>query len=560
MYESKSSTLIESESPAVLESENPAVLEPRSLTFGWPRWTGALAFGLGLLAIFVVRVTLEWPMALGFSNFAFKDTGSFRYVNSLLEMGLRPSVDFGFSYGMLGLLVQRIYFDLFGTGHWTTLGFAGVYLALILVFWWLLAREFGFSWLNFVILFGLYEMIVGLQFSGPTPAHDLQRALLVYSLWLALKGRLRLALVLAGLAALAIPSLPIILIGLLSVTIVLEWWQTPQRTFRNLTAQFAPAVIVYVLGVLTFVVIFGWGSALPSLLPTQGMALYHAMNYGFFAKYGLASGRPFWHPEHPNIAYYLYTKAGIWLFCSALLAIFGVVSLVQMIRNRRASGVPLFIFLCCALHLFFIFYAFGGPFSSVYYEFILVSGVLAGVSGLTKGGLRVVLCCVILVFGLLSNHKDLSNRRLPWKAWHRSAETAGLYAPDDFRREWTPIVNLASSQNLLLLSYGTGASMDFPQVKTPRSWFLLRGIVLRPEDAYVLDQIKKSAVVVEYIAAPTLYIDEDAGWQAALAQFPVRLKGIHFRVWMRNAADGDALVQTTDFRPEKAMMDQERPQ
>ncbi len=178
------------------------------------------------------------------------------------------------------------------------LGFAGVYLALILVFWWLLAREFGFSWQNFVILFGLYEMIVGLQFSGPTPAHDLQRALLVYSLWLALKGRLRLALVLAGLAALAIPSLPIILIGLLSVTIVLEWWQTPQRTFRNLTAQFAPAVIVYVLGVLTFVVIFGWRSALPSLLPTQGMALYHAMNYGFFAKYGLASGgRPFWYPK-----------------------------------------------------------------------------------------------------------------------------------------------------------------------------------------------------------------------------------------------------------------------
>jgi hypothetical protein len=181
-----------------------------------------------------------------------------------------------------------------------------------------------------------------------------------------LKARLRLALVLAVLAALAIPSLPIILIGLLSITIALEWWQTPQRRFRNLAAQFAPAFVVYFLGVLCFGLVFGWRSTLNSLLPTQGMALYHAMNFGFFAKYGLGSGRTFWLPEHPTIAFYLLTKAGIWLFCSALLVVFGVVSLIQMIRDRKASGVPLFIFLCSALHLFFIFFAFGGPFSSVY--------------------------------------------------------------------------------------------------------------------------------------------------------------------------------------------------
>jgi hypothetical protein len=536
------------------------MVSSKGSTSRWPGWIGGLAFALGLLAIFVIRVTLEWPMALAFVNFAFRDTGSFRYVNHLLDLGLRPSVDFGFSYGMLGLMVQRINFAVFGAGHWTTLGFTGVFLATMVIFWWLLAREFDFSWSNFAILLGLYEMIVGLQFSGPTPAHELQRALLVYSLWLTLKGRLRLALVLACLAALAIPSLPIILIGLLSVTIVLEWWQTPQREFRSLLTQFAPAVVVYVVGVLTFVVVFGWRSALPSLLPTQGMALYRAMNYGFFANYGLGSGRSFWYPEHPTFAYYLYTKAGIWLFCSALLVVFGVVSLVQMIRNRRASGTPLFIFLCCALHLFFIFRAFGGPFSSVYYEFILVAGVLVGVAALTNGRLRVVLSCLILVFGLLSNRNELGNRRFPWKAWHRSAETAGLYAPDDLHREWAPILKLADSRNLLLLSYGTGASTDFPQVKTPRSWFLLRGIVLPQEDTYVLDQIKNSDVVVEYTSAPTLYIDENAAWQAALAQYPVRLKGTNFRIWMRNAADGDALVQTTDFRPEKVKADRDQPE
>jgi hypothetical protein len=530
--------------------------ELKNSTSRRPNRIRGLAFGLGLLAIYVLRVALEWPMALAFPNFAFRDTGSFAYLNHLLNLGLRPSVDFGFSYGLLGLLVQRISFAVFGSGHWTTLGFTGLYLGAILIFWWLLARELGFSWLNFAILLGLFELIVGLTFSGPSPAHELQRALLVYSLLLALKGRLRWALVAAGLAALAIPSLPIILIGLLSVTIVLQWWQTPQRDIGNLAAQFAPAVVVYGLGIAIFVVVFGWRSAIASLLPTQGMALYHAMNFGFFAPYGLGSGRTFWYPVHPTIAYYLYTKVGIWLFCSVLLVIFGVVSLVKMIRDKKPAGTPLFVFLCCALHLFFIFRAFGGPLSSQYYEYILVAGVLAGVSGLTKGRLRVVLSCLLLFFGLVGNRNELMNLRFPWKAWHPSVETAGLYAPNDFRHEWSPILKLADSNDLLLLSYGTGVSAKFPQVKTPRSWFLLPGIVIPPEDAYVLDQIRKSNVVVEYIAAPTLYIDTNVAWQAALAEFPVRLKGTNFRIWLRNPADADALVKTTDFRPEGAKTDQ----
>jgi len=524
------------------------MVESKSFTSRRPAWIAGMAFGLGLLAVFVMRVILEWPMVLAFQNFVIRDTGSFRYVNSLLDMGLRPSVDFGFYYGMLGLLVQRIAIAVFGGSYWTTLGITGGVLALMAIFWWLLAREFGLSWLNFAILLGLYDMMVGFAFSGPTPAHGLVRVLLAFSLLCALRGSLRLALVLAGLAALAIPSLPIILIGLLSVTVVWQWWHAPQRRFRDLAAQFAPAVVVYILGVLSFIFIFGWRSTLPSLFPVHGMALYRALNFGFFN-----SGAKFWYPKGPSISYYLFNKAGIWLFCSALLVVFGVASLARMIRSRKASGAPLFIFLCCALHLFFIFFAYGNAGSWIFYEFILVAGVFAGVSELTKGRMRVVLSCLILVFGLLSNRVEASHRRFPWRTWHRSAETAGLYAPDDFKREWAPILKLSNSHDLLFLAGGTGASTFFPQVKTPRSWFLLPGVALPPEDAYVLDQIKKSDVVVEYTSESAWYIDQNVAWQAALAQFPVRLKGSYFRIWMRNAADGDALVQATNFRPEKVI-------
>jgi hypothetical protein len=368
---------------------------------------------------------------------------------------------------------------------------------------------------------------------------------MAYSLLCALKGKLRLALVLAGLASLAIPSLPIVLIGLVSAAILLQWWQAPQRRLRDLAGQFAPAVAVYVLGVLTFIAVFGWRSTLPSLFPVHGMELYRAINLGFFH-----AGRSFWYPKDPSISYYLYHEAGIWLFCNVLLVIFGAVSLARMIRSRKASGAPLFVFMCCALHLIFIFRAYGNGGSFIFYEFILAGGVLVGVSELTKGRMRVVLSCVILVFGLLSTRYEMGHRRFPWRTWHRSVETAGLYAPDDFRNEWAPILKLANSHNLFFLAGGNGASTFFPQVKTPHSWFLLPGVALPMEDAYVLDQIKKSDVVVEFTSESTWYFDRNVGWHEALAQFPVQLKGSYFRVWMRNAEDGNALVQTTDFRPE----------
>jgi hypothetical protein len=230
--------------------------------------------------------------------------------------------------------------------------------------------------------------------------------------------------------------------------------------------------------------------------------------------------------------------------------VFGVLSLARMIRSRKVSGAPLFILLCCTLHLIFIFRAYGNGGSFIFYEFILAAGVLAGVEELTKGRLRVVLSCLILVFGLLSNRVEVKHLRIPWRTWHRSAETAGLYAPDDFRREWAPILKLADSHSLLYLAGGNGTSTFFPQVKTHRGWFLLPGVTLPAEDAYDLDQIKKSDVVVFYTGESTWYFDRNVAWHEALAQFPVQLKGSFFRVWMRNAGDGAALVQTTDFRPE----------
>ena len=512
----------------------------------WPM--PRVLFVIGLFFLFVLRAALVWPHALDFRNFAFRDLGSFQNVDQLIKEGLRPSVDFGFLYGLLGLLVQKAYFALFGTGHWTTLGFLGVYLLLVILFWDLLNRELGYSWLNFAILVGLSSMITGIVSSIPTPSHALLRLFLIFSLYFSLKGKNALALALAMVGSLFVPSLPIILSGLLALVILCQWWTCSHRSIRSLLAQFVPAAVSYAVAVLVLIGFYGARSVIPSLLPLQGAAHYKAMNYGFFTKGGGYSGRAFWDPPDPTLGYYLYSKSGIWLLCSALLVGFAGMAAFQLFRSRKIAGAPLFIILCCLLHLFFVFFAFGNKGSSVYYEMILVAGILAGITLLQSRRWQIAIATALVVLGLLSERTELGEQKLVWKTWSKSADTANLYAPNDFHPEWKAILALAAQRNLFLVSYGTGVSHYFPQIATAPSWFFLPKSVLPPEDAYVLKHIQDADVVVEYIGAPTLYIDGNAEWQAALQQFPIKMRGQYFRIWMRSEQDGAGILDGTDFK------------
>jgi hypothetical protein len=490
-------------------------------------------FYAGLSLLIVVKIFAAVPLILDFRWFAFGDAGSYILLDQYVRQGLRLGVDVGYNYGFLPVLLQHMVFAFFGPGHWQFLTFLFADVVLIIVFWWLICHELGESWLKFVVLIGLSGLMTSRASDPLTPAHVLLELFLMYSLYFVLKGNLRLALVLAALGALSVPSLPLALSGVLSLVILWQWWRNPRKSLRNLAAQFAPAAVVYGGTVLLLTAWYGWKSVIRSLLPAGGLIHYRAMQYGFFssAKYG---GRRFWDPPGAHLSYYLGHKAGIWLFCSFLLLGFGVSAAIRVFRSTTLPWRSLFVLLCCILHLVFVFRGFGGPFSSVYYESMLAAGVFAGFSALENRRAKIVISSAILVLGVLGQKSETQRELEAWRWQPNSAVNAFLFVPQDYEKEWRDVLTLASNHSLFLLAYGNGVSHYYPQIHTAESWFLLPGIASPRENAFVLDKLQTSDVVVEARFGVTDYIDSNAEWQAALAQFPVKVTGKYFRIWMKN--------------------------
>src|ERR1700676_2781463 len=76
---------------------------PRVLTL----WT---VYALEVLIVAALRI----PHDLGFFMFAFGDRGSWLVAQYLTAHGARPTIDFGFPYGLLPLLFGRAWFAIFG--------------------------------------------------------------------------------------------------------------------------------------------------------------------------------------------------------------------------------------------------------------------------------------------------------------------------------------------------------------------------------------------------------------------------------------------------------------
>lgn len=499
-------------------------------------------FFIGLTLAVAVRVVFLLPSELDFRNFAFRDVGSFQHVDRLIGLGLHPGVDFGFTYGLLPVLLQHMYFAVFGAGQWPTLGVLVIYLLAMVAFWILFLREFGPTLTNFGVFLGLLSMTIYIDPWPPTPAHVLMQLSLAYSLYFLLKQRLSLALLIAALGTLTIPSLPIALTGLVALVIAREWWRGPRRTLRRLATQFGPAAVAYAAAVLVMTVFFGWRSVLPSLVPVGGAKLYRAMNYGI-----LGQGKFFLHPPGANLSYYLFTIAGIWILCSGLLVVFGCVGALRLATAPRKQGHTLFVVVCCVLHLVFVFVAFGNYLSYVYYSFLLAAGILAGVSELRSRRWRIAVGSLVLVLGLLSQVGAFKAGLQLWRSESRSPATGFLYAPNDFQAEWSSVLSFAQNRRVFLIAYGMGVEYYYPQIGTPQSWFLMPGLLLPREDSYVAQQIRTADVVVEEREVTTHFIDDNKEWQAALAVFPVQVSGKYFRIYTKDRTAASELTKSAAF-------------
>src|SRR5208283_5910596 len=69
-----------------------------------------LLFAIEILAIDFLRL----PETMAFDSYAFCDNGANLTLQYLVSQGLRPAVDFGYHYGLLPILIGRIWFALIG--------------------------------------------------------------------------------------------------------------------------------------------------------------------------------------------------------------------------------------------------------------------------------------------------------------------------------------------------------------------------------------------------------------------------------------------------------------
>ena len=476
-------------------------------------------FSIETIAINLARL----PESMRFDRFAFCDHGANLTLQYLIDNGLRPSLDFGYHYGLLPALVGRMWFAVFGATPWT---YQAAMLMADLLCAWALAKIL--SQLKIGVI-GLALAVITLGYSFQASyinfAHAIEAVLLSHAFAQQMRGSRTTALALCAAAIFDKPSMGYVYGLLLTILIVRDLIGT-DSALRKVAAAFAPAAIVFVSLAATLSMIYGLPTLLHTALPIEGATNYHALNYGL-----LGAGREFWDPQKFPWTYYAIDVAGFWI--AGTLFLFG--SAILQLR-RREQAKPLIkeaIVTCAILHFAFLVLFFGNQWSWIYYPYLLMIGV-AVATGLGPYSRRAgfILCALAIL-----SYTDLAYwTHRWWQTTTRDAATAGLWAPADERDEWQQVLASTHEHKVVMLDSMGAAELLFPGFENPVSLFLTRGL-MQPDDVRrKLDELATAEVAVVPITIEACSGVPDAPeFRYALKSFDLAWQGKHFEVYRRRA-------------------------
>ena len=331
---------------------------PRGLSLSWR---------LGLLFAVEVLVLTAWSTPNErFTRFAYCDSGTDLTIQALLARGYRPTVDFGYIYGLLPLLINKLWQGVLGASPGACRAAALVCnLATALAMGRLAAQmRVGRSGVA-LILFAMPDILLTSTF---VLVHVLEQALLINALAFQSRGRRDLSLALATACLFVKPSMAY-LYGLIVLVAIV----TTER--RNWMRLLAPAAITgVVLGALLGA-IFGIGPLLTTLTPGAGIEVYRQSNHGFFR----GVGREFWYIPGGGLRDYFRYEVGSWMVGTFLLFTGAVLALARWAR-RNASCNDEIVLTCAIQHAAFILIFFGNRWTWVYYYATMILG-LAAIAG-----------------------------------------------------------------------------------------------------------------------------------------------------------------------------------
>jgi hypothetical protein len=433
---------------------------------------------------------------MAFVRFCFGDSGWPYTVEIMLRQGLMPVTDFAYFYGLIVLLINKIWFSIFGITPQALLYMyiIGIMVSIYGVIRIVAALELGrLAWF-IVVISG--PIMVNAGHMLLTPVHILEPALLINALAAQVHGRYATALALTTLAAFIKPSLAYVYGLLLLVQILGGWLPHTTFSFRQRLRMILPAAIVGIIVSSIVVAYFGFYRFIHTQIPLTASMAYADFHFGFF--HGI--GREMWWPNEWTPVHYLFTIAGAWIVASVILLIGTIISLRYL---HTVTGR--FIVTCGILHTIFVCFLFGNEWSWIYYPYILFLGAVVAVERGLKytnslgqffiilGGviLSGFLLFIVVLFWMCINGIDL------WKTCSPNPQASGLYADREDQEAWKEVMRLAQTQRVLVLNRTNATHIFSPPVDGPRVWVLIRSIAAPGEIERVRQQIAEADVIIK---------------------------------------------------------------
>jgi hypothetical protein len=476
------------------------------------------------LAEVLVLALAQLPLSLAWRDFAFMDQGANLAVQTLLDRGLVPTVDFGYTYGVLPLLIGRAWLALLGR---TPSAYAAAMLAVDLLIAWGLARCLAAMKVGPA---GVAIAIVGMPWAALASyinlAHAIEATLICLALAEHASGRRTRALALLTACLFVKPTMAYVYGLLLTLLIIRDARPSGVRgVFRGLAPAAATGLILLsVCGCW-----FGVKPLVNSLLPLAGAVNYRIMNYGFFR----GVGRQFWLPEDVWPAFYLVTPAGHYLFGTVVLAAAAAAAVTRLVRHSSgsiANGDE--VIACCGImHLTFLASFYADFMSWTYYYYILIIG-LAGLAA--RGGRSAALVLLIAAAALVGQKYPAAWIRGHWKLTRPTAEMAGLWSSKDEREEWHRVLEIIGDRRTsVLCNNGDGITVLIPKLAQSENMFVTPGIPLPVDLRRKLDQVASAEFVLIREANRTLFLDRWPQFRECLDGCELVLSSSHFRVYRR---------------------------
>ncbi len=427
-------------------------------------------------------------------------------VDALVGDGLVPTVDFGYFYGLLTIAIDRGWFAMCGrtpaaVAALTVLGCALLTQGLLRF---ARAARLG-KWQR--VLFVCAVPVAVMPLAYPTPLHAIEAALLVHALASQARGRLATALVFATLAVFVKPALGYFQ-GLALLLLLITGRGGAPATWRERGSVMLPAALVGMALAMAFAIWFGIEPLLTTLFPVRAVQNYGNENFGFF----FGSGREFWIPIGNPFTRYLLFPAGFWLLATLLLTL-GALRRLTRLRDPLAASVVTAAF----LHLVFVCFLFGNQWSWMYYSALLVCGLCVVVRnpgrpeasdwpvplGLAFLAVIGMIPQTVVSIGFLAR-------------WERSTATANLYAEADDVAAWQRWRELGQHQRVLVFGPSGGTFVVFPELDSPRAWFLLKSTTTPREIERVQEQLREADYLIVSTSTqyqPPVWPEFTAEWQ-----------------------------------------------